>query len=178
MAQPLTVDAPIHTLHTLNPVKRVFWRPECDTELLVVPRPSGLSSSTVTRGGAASGVGENTTELDGLEVWDVRRGWIAKYVIEGGEGPISGPFLPFIPSSERVLRLRCVDATWGSPESIWAVYGNGSLIQHDIRESYRPLDNIPRGALSWEPTGGVVFAGNDEGYDPGQVPFDDPYGAH
>lgn len=102
-------STPLHTLHTPHPVRRVRWRPGCDTEVVIVPQTPGISPSATGPGApvtTASGALESFTlgdvpssnaigsnggsEADRIELWDVRRGWVGKYVLLGGEGSVSG----------------------------------------------------------------------------------------
>lgn len=105
-------STPFHTLHTPHPVRRVRWRPGCDTEVAIVPQTPGISPSatgpiapvTAASGAletysptytslSAAGGANSISEADRIELWDVRRGWVGKYVLLGGEGSVSGPCL-------------------------------------------------------------------------------------
>jgi len=35
-------------------------------------------------------VSNNESESETVEIWDIRRGWIAKWALEGAEGGITG----------------------------------------------------------------------------------------
>jgi len=95
---------PTYTLHPSFPVRRVLWRPEfpaeiavvsngdfgggSNTELLASPR---LQSTTPSFINASTSLTEFTKEKDSkgtgavgdvVEIWDVRRSWIAKWTVE------------------------------------------------------------------------------------------------
>lgn len=104
-------STPVHTLHTPHPVRRVRWRPGCDTEVAIVPQTPGISQSagapglpgTTTEASAPSlntSTASGVSDADRVEIWDVRRGWIGKYVLLGGEGSVSGK-RPFFSSLNR-----------------------------------------------------------------------------
>jgi WD40 repeat protein len=88
MSHSTIPQIPTHTLHTPNGVKRVLWRPEHDTEIAVVPLTSGISPA----GGPGAVDDPNAVggEADKIEVWDVRREWISKYILEAGDGAVAG----------------------------------------------------------------------------------------
>ncbi|KAG8907882.1 hypothetical protein FRB99_001741 [Tulasnella sp. 403] len=132
MSLKLQDQKPTHVLHTAEKVKRVSWRPGHDCEVAIVPTTPGLSVRPNVDG-------ESTSDADRIEIWDVRRPWVPKYVLEGGEGAVIG-------------------MTWAGPDTLWATYSNGTFVQHDLRHCYRPLDGIPRSALAWEPCGSVTYA--------------------
>lgn len=108
---------PTYTLHPSVPVRRVLWRPEFPTEIAVVsnedfgggsgaellasPRlqaatPSFINASAslieLTKDKDPKG---NGTVGDAVEIWDVRRGWIAKWTVEASasEGSVTGKTL-------------------------------------------------------------------------------------
>ncbi|KAG8956023.1 GTP-binding protein Rho1 [Tulasnella sp. 424] len=141
MSQGLQEQKPPHVLHTAEKVKKLAWRPGHDCEVAIVPQTPGLSAD-----------GGETADADRIEIWDVRRPWLPKYVLEGGEGSVVG-------------------MVWAGPDVLWATYSNGSLVQHDLRECYRPLDSLPRSALAWDPSGAVTWA--TETVSSSEIPYDD-----
>ncbi|KAG8968972.1 hypothetical protein FRC03_005238 [Tulasnella sp. 419] len=149
MSVPLLSQTPIHTLHTTERVKRVTWRPGHDCEIAVVPQtsmisPAGTSANTEDLGFLA--------EADRIEIWDVRRGWIPKYILENGEGAVS-------------------DVVWGDGGALWAFYKNGSFVQHDLRDCVRPLDTLARNSISWDVTGSISYAIDESTSH--EIPYDD-----
>lgn len=63
----------MRTLHAAYPVRRVFFRPRHDTEVVLVPQ----------------------TEHDPVEIWDVHREWLPKWTLHpAGEGAVHGACLP------------------------------------------------------------------------------------
>lgn len=79
MSQGLQEQKPPHVLHTAEKVKKLAWRPGHDCEVAIVPQTPGLSAD-----------GGETADADRIEIWDVRRPWLPKYVLEGGEGSVVG----------------------------------------------------------------------------------------
>ncbi|KAF8581844.1 hypothetical protein K439DRAFT_1392321, partial [Ramaria rubella] len=122
----------LRTLHTSFPVRSVQWRPGYDCEVAVVSN--------------------NESESETVEIWDVRRGWIGKWALEGAEGGIT-------------------DIAFSDSHKLWAQHANGTFAQHDLREATRPLDAIPRVALSFAACGALAFVANKQ---PAvEIPFDD-----
>ncbi|KAG1810953.1 uncharacterized protein BJ212DRAFT_1526217 [Suillus subaureus] len=140
---------PTYTLHPSFPVRRVLWRPEfpseialvsnedfgggSGSELLASPRlqfatPAFINaSSSVTKDKEPKGNG-----ADAVEIWDVRRGWIAKWTVEAS-------------SSEGGV----TDAIFRDSHALWVQHASGTFAQVDLRRSVRPIDAIPRVALAW-----------------------------
>ncbi|KAI6119652.1 hypothetical protein EDD17DRAFT_1605846 [Pisolithus thermaeus] len=143
---------PVYTLHPAYPVRRVVWRPDHPCELAVVsnaefgsgsgselmasPRLQSASSafisaaiSTTEHMDKASKAG---TSGDSVEIWDVRRGWIAKWTVDASvsEGGVT-------------------DAVFRDSHALWAQHSSGTFAQIDLRSSNRPIDTITRVALSW-----------------------------
>ncbi|KAG8897666.1 hypothetical protein FRC00_003959, partial [Tulasnella sp. 408] len=145
MSQGLQEQKPAHVLHTAERVKKVVWRPGHDCEVAIVPQASGLSGRPGADGSEAAGA-------ERIEIWDVRRPWLPKYILEGGEGSVVG-------------------MVWAGPDALWATYSNGTLVQHDLRECHRALDGLPRSALAWDPSGAVTWAA--EAVSSSEVPYDD-----
>lgn len=137
---------PLHTLHTAHPVRRVSWRPSRPTELAIVPMSLPVLGSEFE-------VGESTDTDAHIEIWDVRRHYIAKYAL---------------PSSDGVA----IDIAWGEDSSsIVTAFQNGVLAQLDVRERTLPLEGIPRQLVGWSPHGEIVY-GLDR-FKAGEIPFDD-----
>lgn len=86
MSIKLQDSKPAHVLHTAEKVKRVAWRPGYDCEVAVVPMTPGLSA----RAGSDR---DSTSDADRIEIWDVRRPWVPKYVLERGEGAVVGEYI-------------------------------------------------------------------------------------
>ncbi|KAH6910780.1 hypothetical protein BKA70DRAFT_1271501 [Coprinopsis sp. MPI-PUGE-AT-0042] len=89
-----------------------------------------------------------------IELWDVRREYVAKWSVSGSsaEGSIS-------------------DAAFGDSHTIWAQHSSGSFTQFDLRESTKPMDAINRVSTTWNPNGSVTFiTDNKERW---EVPYDD-----
>ncbi|KAI0628217.1 hypothetical protein C8Q77DRAFT_1150372 [Trametes polyzona] len=175
-----TAHHPAYTLHTSFPVRRVLWRPGYECELAVVSNadfgtgtdfghgsipsgpssasvglPSGLSTAlssprlqTAHLGGTESpGNSEerakSLTRADGsdpVEIWDVRRGYIAKWVVNGSavEGGVT-------------------DIDFGDSHALWALHQSGTFSQLDLRQSRKPIDAVPRSAISWNTSGSIAF---------------------
>jgi hypothetical protein len=109
-----------YALHPSFPVRRVLWRPDYDCELAVVsneefgtgsnhelaPISGPLQRSgvllieergSIVTGGVLGERDKHTTESknsvsDACEIWDVRRGWIAKWSVTGSavDGGVTG----------------------------------------------------------------------------------------
>ncbi|KAL7418018.1 hypothetical protein BDY24DRAFT_373801 [Mrakia frigida] len=130
------------TLRTSLPVSKVSWRPGHDTEIAVSPY-SKTSSGTLV----------DAVEADSqIQIWDVRRGYVPKYLIEGGEGPVA-------------------EFAWNDHGSLWTAYKNGLVAQLDVRLHSRPIDDVPRSTVCWDPSGNLAFALDQ--WTEGELPFDD-----
>ncbi|KAG1739394.1 uncharacterized protein EDB91DRAFT_1134938 [Suillus paluster] len=141
---------PTYTLHPSFPVRRVLWRPEYPSELAIVSNEDfgggtellaspRLQSATPAFISASSSVTDATKDkdskgngADAVEIWDVRRGWIAKWTVEASasEGGVT-------------------DATFRDSHALWVQHASGTFAQVDLRRSVRPVDAVPRVALSW-----------------------------
>ncbi|KAI0062106.1 hypothetical protein BV25DRAFT_1900133 [Artomyces pyxidatus] len=165
---------PTYTLSTSFPVRRVLWRPGYDCELAVVSNAefgigsnSDMSSSTSDQPGEALGepIGLETESVssqpkrmsdmgDAVEIWDVRRGYIAKWLVGGSavEGGVT-------------------DVAFGDSHALWAQHTSGTFSQLDLRQSYRPMDAIPRVAATWDASGSLTFVSDRKSR--WEVPYDD-----
>ncbi|KZV97010.1 hypothetical protein EXIGLDRAFT_642556 [Exidia glandulosa HHB12029] len=151
-------STPMRTLHASYPVRRVFFRPRHDTEVILVP----------------------ATESDPVEIWDVRREWFPKWTLQpSGEGGIhdlvpadahslwavhaSGAFvqhdLRLQPSSSRPTTASRSSAQKEKP----ILSAPGGL--------KRAIDEIPRGTVAWDPNGNIAFVAHRE--DRFELPYDD-----
>lgn len=177
-----------HSLHTAHPVRRIAWRPDHPTELLVIPLTQPLSSSnsldpalpapppptppppphslsvssaSTNKFNISTTMPDETTMDDDsarLEIWHVRRHYIAKYAI---------------PSQDGVA----VDASWRGSAGLVVTFQNGGFAQLDIPRKLNsgllplPLDQIPRQIAGWSAKGDLYFA--IDKFRAGEVPFDD-----
>lgn len=108
---------PVYTMHTSFPVRRVAWRPGYECELAVTSYLEGSANNQpnsaldLSSGGptasprigsavppALAGTEDNKALYnkmgDPVEIWDVRRGYIAKWTVRGSaaEGGVTGAF--------------------------------------------------------------------------------------
>jgi WD repeat-containing protein 24 len=95
---------PTYTLHPAFPVRRVLWREGYSCELAVVSSGEfnvGGSSQDIlvdAKENERGGERAHTSALgDSVEIWDVRRPWVAKWEILGSavEGGATGQFYHF-----------------------------------------------------------------------------------
>ncbi|RPD58851.1 hypothetical protein L226DRAFT_493796 [Lentinus tigrinus ALCF2SS1-7] len=183
-----TSHRPTYTLHTSFPVRRVLWRPGYECELAIVSNadfgtgmdfghgglPAGSSAASGGLGtampspriptahfsdpsGTPQDRAKSVTPNDGsdpVEIWDVRRGYIAKWVVNGSavEGGVT-------------------DIDFADSHALWALHSSGTFSQLDLRQSWRPLDAIPRSAISWNTTGSIAFVADKPKR--WEVPYDD-----
>ncbi|KAL1761750.1 hypothetical protein FB107DRAFT_200662 [Schizophyllum commune] len=129
--------ASLRNTYTLRPARaprRAIWRPGSETELALMPA--------------------EPAETDTVDIWDVRRGWIAKWAIPGTalDGGVAG-------------------IAFGGTDALWTQHTSGAFVQYDLRECTRPLDTIPRVAAAWEPAGSLALVTDRP--DPWEVPYDD-----
>ncbi|EKM54156.1 uncharacterized protein PHACADRAFT_257792 [Phanerochaete carnosa HHB-10118-sp] len=168
---------PVYTMHTSFPVRRVAWRPGCECELAVTsylegsannqPNPAlDLSDSGPTaspRIGSAvppvlAGTEDNKVLYsmmgDPVELWDVRRGYIAKWTVRGSaaEGGVT-------------------DIVFADSHTLWAEHFSGAFSQLDLRMSVKTLDAVPRASLSWDVSGSLAFVADRPKR--WEVPYDD-----
>ncbi|KAH7915025.1 hypothetical protein BJ138DRAFT_998811, partial [Hygrophoropsis aurantiaca] len=128
---------------------------------------SGSGNMNILSGAIKDSTKENrNTGGDAVEIWDVRRGWIAKWTVEA-------------PVSEGGVT---VDISFRDSHAMWAQHSSGTFSQIDLRNSAKPIDAIPRASLTWSIHGnGGNYEGNDEGSlafvtDKGgrwEIPYDD-----
>ncbi|KAJ7509976.1 hypothetical protein B0H11DRAFT_1168825 [Mycena galericulata] len=117
------------------------------TNLLAGSGAGGASKEGRDRG-AVSGIG------DAVEIWDARRGWIAKWTVRGSaiEGGVT-------------------DIAFRDSHAIWASHSSGMFSQIDLREATKPIDAIPRVAAAWEASGSLAFVADRKLR--WEVPYDD-----
>jgi hypothetical protein len=145
---------PTHTLHTAYPLRKVAWRPERETELAIVPLNQPISSSTDPSISSITAGIEATADEDAhLEIWDVRRHYIAKYALPTSDGT-------------------AVDIAWGEDrDSLVACFQSGVMAQMDVRTRVLPLEDVPRQLMAWSAGGEMAYA--LDRFKAGEIPFDD-----
>lgn len=147
---------PVRIIRPLHGIRRIAWRPDHDTELAVVSLQEGLATGTTfglsqTSGsfGSSSSLASRNIDLHSVEeeesrveVWDVRRGYVAKYLLSK-------------PSNSAVTREKGVvqDISWADEGALQSCSSNGAFEQHDIRNNLRPLSYLPRQAGGWNAVG-------------------------
>lgn len=57
--------------------------------------------------------------------------------------------------------------------AIWALHSSGLFSQIDLRESTRPIDAIPRMAVTWEASGSLAFVADKKLR--WEIPYDDVF---
>jgi hypothetical protein len=188
---------PTYVLHPSYPVRRVFWRPEypCElalvsnaelgsgsgAELLASPRMQNAVPAFISAAapGPEAKDKEGRSGLGGdlVEIWDVRRGYIAKWTVDASvsEGGVTGMY-SFMPSicGTPMVKL-CVDAAFRDSHALLVQHSSGTFAQVDLRQSTRPIDSVSRVALSWNavdgPDGALAFVADKKGK--WEVPYDD-----
>nr|XP_019043442.1 hypothetical protein I302_08019 [Kwoniella bestiolae CBS 10118]OCF22372.1 hypothetical protein I302_08019 [Kwoniella bestiolae CBS 10118] len=161
--------SPVHSLHTAYPVRKVAWRPDHPIELVVVPLIQPITSSDPTLSPNPSSVTlssesdsanhANVDEDAHLEIWHVRRHYIAKYAIPTQDGG-------------------AVDVAWANgDDNLVACFQNGGFAQMEVKGQSGvgslplPLDQVPRQLVGWSPRGEMVYA--VDRFKLGEIPFDD-----
>ena len=147
---------PVHSLHTAHPLRRIAWRPGHETELVVVPLDQPLSSSSIDPTVASVDQGLDVHHLDDdahLEVWDVRRHYIAKYALPTQDGS-------------------AVSVAWAGNAALVTCFRDGVFAQLDLTHRNTPLAQIPRQLMAWSAKGEMAHALDRP--KPEEIPFDDP----
>ncbi|KIJ61068.1 hypothetical protein HYDPIDRAFT_97184 [Hydnomerulius pinastri MD-312] len=169
---------PTYTLHPSYPVRRVLWRPDYPCELALVSNaefgggsgaellasPRMQNASTAFLSATTPGVETKDKNSgagsagDAVEIWDVRRAWIAKWTVPASisEGGVT-------------------DTAFRDSHALLVQHSSGSFAQIDLRQSARPIDAIPRVALSWNAAdgadGALAFVADKRAR--WEVPYDD-----
>lgn len=107
-----------------------------------------------------------------IEIWDVRRGFIAKWVVNDsvGEGGVRGTCMP-VSSDKPKFDMAPLDIAFADSHAIWAQHSSGSFSQLDLRYSSKPLNAITRTAVTWDPVGTLAFVTDQrKRWD---IPYDD-----
>ncbi|KAL7280934.1 hypothetical protein ACG7TL_005883 [Trametes sanguinea] len=117
------------------------------------PAEAGGEPSHASGEERSSSVSRRETS-DPVEIWDVRRGYIAKWVVNGSavEGGVT-------------------DIDFGDSHALWALHSSGTFSQLDLRQCRKPLDAIPRSAISWNTTGSIAFVTDRSKR--WEIPYDD-----
>lgn len=185
---------PTYTLHPSFPVRRVMWRPSYECEIAIVSNAefgtgsnSDLSQNSVTSdvtrnslppqhsNEGVQAVREQQQQNaggDAIEIWDVRRGWIAKWCVTGSaiEGGVTGNYIAASSLCGR-LTLYFSDIAFGDSHAVWSQHSSGMFSQIDLRDAIKPSDAIPRVAATWEASGSLTFVADRKTQ--WEVPYDD-----
>lgn len=153
---------PLHTLHTPYPLRRISWRPDHPTELAIIPLNQPLAAGSIdpTVSSVSQGLGQDhahsPTSIDEdaqLEIWDVRRHYVAKYRVPTRAGT-------------------AVDAIWHDGDTLVTTFQSGVFGQYDLKNRSTPLINgVPRQVTAWSPRGELAYA--IDRFKLGEIPFDD-----
>jgi WD repeat-containing protein 24 len=94
---------PTYTLHPYFPVRRVRWRAEYECEVAVVSNDefgevsgSDFSDAGGRSGSRGAGMVLGKGRGDAVEIWDVRRGWIAKWAVGRSAGVAGECSIPYL----------------------------------------------------------------------------------
>ena len=187
---------PTYSLHPSFPVRRVLWRPSYECELAVVSNEAfgtgsnhDLAHTTSTPTVSHPRVGSTPTDvLDGpgtsattgkepagnaVEIWDVRRRWIAKWSVTGSavEGGVTGKSVGIQMAYSQAPNCRFLDLTFADSHTVWTQHFSGTFSQIDLRDCIKPIDTVPRVALSWEASGSLAFVSDRKLR--WEIPYDD-----
>jgi hypothetical protein len=101
-------------------------------------------------------MGPPNEQGDMLEIWDVRRPYLPKWIVKGSavEGGVTGMAPRLLCSSVKTSRP---DIAFGDSHSMWAQHSSGAFSQLDVRHSIKPLDAVPRVSISWDVSGTLAF---------------------
>ncbi|KAF8266596.1 hypothetical protein EI94DRAFT_1848453 [Lactarius quietus] len=157
---------PAYTLATQFPIRRVRWRPGYECEIAVASNAEigACPVSDMSDSGVAEDVDSEKLEVAipkrradmryAVEIWDVRRGYIAKWLVGGSaiEGGVT-------------------DIDFRDSHALWAQHSSGTFAQLDLRNSYRPLDAVPRLAASWSVSHTLTFVTDKKPQ--WELPYDD-----
>lgn len=154
---------PAHTLHTPYPVGKIGWRPSFDTEIVVLPYHSNASG----KGSSLPIPTAEPIERFAPQIWDIRKGWMAKWNLPSGDGPATGKFLSL--GCQSRSRDASVDMYVADSYAVHILYRSGAFVQHDLHSVTRPYDAVPRQAVSWNASSSLFFVADKP------RPFDPPY---
>lgn len=94
-----------------------------------------------------------------IEIWDVRRGFIAKWIVNDsiGEGGVRGACMLVFSDAFIDFSMVPLDIAFADSHAIWAQHSSGSFSQLDLRHCSKPLKAITRTAVTWDPVGTLAF---------------------
>ncbi|GAW01415.1 wd repeat-containing protein 24 [Lentinula edodes] len=119
----------------------------------------GLRSKNGIGGFAVTGSPKGSSQIDGgvgdvTEIWDVRRGWIAKWHVNGSAAEGGS-----------------TDFAFGDPNTLWTQHGSGMFSQLDLRDATKPIDAIPQVSLTSNASGSLTFVSSSASR--WEIPYDD-----
>ncbi|GMK56594.1 hypothetical protein CspeluHIS016_0304340 [Cutaneotrichosporon spelunceum] len=145
-----------HILHTAYAIRGVDWRPSHPTEVVVVPWDQLTATASPDSNRLEAPPSLPLESEQSLEVWDVRRHYIAKYTLPGHDST-------------------AIAASWVDDDTVVACYQNGGLVQIDLHSRVAPkaipLETIPRQFVTFSCKGEVAYA--VDRFKLGEIPFDD-----
>lgn len=121
-----------------------------------LPQPSSNASVDPTIASVSQGLDSHQYQADDnahIEVWDVRRHYVAKYAIKSIDGSAIG-------------------LDWADENCIVTAHQNGTFAQTELsRATSYPLEQIPRNIMAWNVRGEMAYA--VDRFKSGEIPFDD-----
>ena len=69
------------------------------------------------------------------------------------------------------LDAEFADIDFADSHALWALHSTGTFSQLDLRQSRKPIDAIPRSAVSWNTSGSIAFVSDKPRR--WEVPYDD-----
>lgn len=109
---------------------------------------------------------------DMIEIWDVRREWIAKWRVlgSGREGGVTGKCTI---TNTLDIAEKNEDLDFADSHALWVSHPSGAFSQMDLRYCEKPIDAVPRVAITWNPTASFTFVTSKAKL--WEVPYDDVY---
>lgn len=147
------------------------------TSVSTSPRTSFLSVDSTESANSKDDAGASVTRTDGndpIEIWDVRRGYIAKWVVSGSavEGGVTGTGVFVLQTLVASIPL-LTDVDFGDSHALWAQHTSGMFSQLDLRYCMKPLDMITSTAVTWDVAGSLAFVTDRP--KTWEAPYDDAY---
>ncbi|KAL1915379.1 uncharacterized protein VTP21DRAFT_6837 [Calcarisporiella thermophila] len=109
---------PLHTIPTISSIARVQWRPDHDNEIAAC----------------------SLTSDNRINVWDVRRPYIPKYIVDEQTSMPTG-------------------LLWHDQDILWVCSKDGSFqITNALHSGYQLLNHLCKNGVGWSPQGNLAFS--------------------